>query len=782
MGEMDAIIKEFLTESNENLDQLDRDVVELEKNPHAPELLANIFRTIHSIKGATGFLGFSKLGELTHCGESLLSRVRDGSLALKPEIINGLLALVDAIRKILLEIAEQGQESDFNYSALMDRLISLQQNTHVAQDTLPAPKLPLQGADTILSKPGTTSPSPSEIAPPKISPSAPDNPEKSTQLVDRTVAPAATDELTTESGLGAAVPQEKEHVSRPSSAGSLRVDVEQLDKLMNLVSELVLTRNRILQICLREQEPELCAASQQLNLLTSELQENAAKVRMQPIDIIWQQFPRLVRDLAMQCGKQVLLEMQGEETELDKAVIELMKDPLTHVVRNAVDHGIELPEVRLANGKSPQGNLLLRAFHENGQVNIEVSDDGAGIDLARVRQKAVEGNLITSEQAGLLDESQTMALLFLPGFSTAKEVTNISGRGVGMDVVKTNVEKIGGTVEIQSRIGKGTTTTIRIPLTLAIMQALLLTANGERYAIAQSAVVELARWDKTNVDKIKDTHVYRLHDRLLPLLFLDAELQAATSKPRERTDGNSTIIVLLAKDRHFALVVDEVVDTQEIVVRPLGKLLKGLSAYAGATIMGDGRVALILDVLGVARLGGVTSTVRDPVRSPELALPDATYIYRTHLLVIDTENQRMAIPLSQITRLEEFSRSTVEMIGNRQVIRYCDYALPLFLLAELLPRRNARSLAARGATSNGENIHVVVYVKEGAAVGLVIDHILDIEEDMQVPCKALTRDGMSLPVIAQGQVTTILDLDQILKATTLARPQMPAAQEVSVLI
>jgi two-component system, chemotaxis family, sensor kinase CheA len=339
---------------------------------------------------------------------------------------------------------------------------------------------------------------------------------------------------------------------------------------------------------------------------------------------------------------------------------------------------------------------------------------------------------------------------------------------------------------MHSQIGKGTTTIIRIPLTLAVMQALLVTANGDRYAIAQSAVLELARLDKTDIDKridkIQDTYVYRLHNRLLPLLFLDAELQPArtSSNPLSAdtiADGG-TIVVLLAKDRHFALVVDEVADTQEIVVRPLGKPLKSLSVYAGATILGDGRVALILDVLGVARRGGVTSTVCDRVRPSESAPPDTIRIFQTHLIVMDARNQRLAIPLSQITRLEEFSRSAVEMVGEQQVVRYRNDVLPLFLLADLLPRQDAANHGTRGATIDGQNIHVVVYEKEGASIGLVVSRVSDIEEGIEVPSKASRSDGMSFPVVAQGQVMSILDLDEILKASTLPGLQMPAAQEV----
>ena len=380
---------------------------------------------------------------------------------------------------------------------------------------------------------------------------------------------------------------------------------------MNLVGELVLARNQILQFTATQTDTGFIGASQRLNLVTSELQEGVMKTRMQPIGNLWTKFPRIIRDLSAQCGREVRLEMEGKDTELDKTIIEAIKDPLTHIVRNSVDHGIESPADRIARGKSPQGHLMLRAFHEGGQINIEIADDGAGIDPDRVRQKAVSRGIMTAEQAARLNDHEAVKLVFLPGFSTAEKVSNISGRGVGMDVVRTNIERIGGTVDIQSRIGLGTTLRIKIPLTLAIIPALIVNAGRERFAIPQAALVELVRLEaaqaKERLEHVGGATFYRLRGNLLPVITLHRELRVEGGT----SDGVVSIVVLNADGRQFGLIVDAISDTEEIVVKPLGKQLKRVNVFAGATIMGDGRVALILDVVGLAQQARVITAMRD---------------------------------------------------------------------------------------------------------------------------------------------------------------------------
>ncbi|MGA2694105.1 MAG: chemotaxis protein CheA, partial [Opitutaceae bacterium] len=567
MNDSDDIVKEFLVESHENLDRLDRDLVDLEKHPSDKEILASIFRTIHTIKGTSGFLGFGKLEAVTHVGESLLARLRDGQLSLHPELTTALLAMVDAVRQMLARIEEAGNEGERDDQKLIATLTRLGQSA--APPPTPAPEAssrahlepPLPESSPVELPPETATPIPRDVSAAKVP----------VQELPRTVV-----ELSPEPP---AKPSEPPEASSPQPA-----------------------------------------AGQRLNLIASELQENVMKTRMQPIGNVWGRFPRTVRDVALACGKQVRIQMQGQETELDKTLIEAIKDPMTHLVRNAVDHGVESPDARRSAGKDPVGVLQLRAFHEGGQVNIEISDDGSGLNLAKVAQKAVQKGLISADQAARLSEREAANLVFLPGLSTAEKVTNVSGRGVGMDVVKTNIERIGGTVDLQSTPGKGTSVKIKIPLTLAIVPALMVTSAGERYAIPQVSLLELVGLDgeqaRKGVEMIHGVPVYRLRGRLLPLVYLKQVLKTGPPESAVADDAPTlpeggfervNIVVLQADGRKFGLVVDEISDTEEIVVKPLGRHLKQISVYAGATIMGDGKVALIMDVLGLAQSSSIVA-------------------------------------------------------------------------------------------------------------------------------------------------------------------------------
>jgi two-component system chemotaxis sensor kinase CheA len=480
---------------------------------------------------------------------------------------------------------------------------------------------------------------------------------------------------------------------------------------------------------------------------------------MQPIGNVWGKFPRVVRDLSQTCGKQIDLQQDGEGTELDRTIIEAIKDPLTHAVRNAVDHGIETPVKRLAAGKPETGTLLLRAFHAGGQVNIEISDDGGGLDVARIRARAIERDIVTAERAARMSEREIMHLIFQPGFSTAEKVTNVSGRGVGMDVVKTNIEKIGGTVDLSSRFGHGTTLKIKIPLTLAIIPALIVTSRSERFAIPQVNLLELVRLEgeqaRKSIERISGTMVYRLRGRLLPLVFLDRELELA-GEPTEKDIVN--IVVLQADDRQFGLVVDGINDTEEIVVKPLGKELKGTSTFAGATIMGDGRVALILDVLGVAQRAAVVSaTSRErPSLDKSSQSKGEGEPKETLLLFRVGKAGRMAIPLSMVARLEEIARPTVESAAGREVVQYRGAILPLVDLGREL------SIDATRRDPDA-NLQVIVYSEKGRSVGFVVEQILDVvEETITVRHKA-ARTGVTGSVVIQGQVTDLLDVHGVIQ-------------------
>ncbi|HBE72254.1 MAG TPA: histidine kinase, partial [Planctomycetaceae bacterium] len=537
---------------------------------------------------------------------------------------------------------------------------------------------------------------------------------------------------------------------------TIRVDVSLLDQLMTSVGELVLTRNQILQATAGQPESDLYRTSQRLNLITSELQESVMKTRMQPIGNVWSKFPRLVRDLGAACRKQVRVEMQGKETELDKTIIEAIKDPLTHLVRNTVDHGIESPDRRIEIGKPPEGTLLLKAFHEGGQVNIEIVDDGGGIDPEKIRQKAVEKGLLSQEKADSLSGRDAANLIFLPGFSTAETISNVSGRGVGMDVVKTNIEKIGGTVELQSELGSGTTFKIKIPLTLAIIPALIVTCAGDRYAIPQVNLLELVRLDgrqvHSGIEWINNTPVYRLRGKLLPLVYLREQLHIDRA---ESTDLN--IIVLRADGRQFGLVVDKIIDTEEIVVKPPDEHLKPISVYSGMTIMGDGQVALIIDVIGLAKSAGLGGEALTQESETDVVSDSEQHSETESLLITQIGGKhRFAIRSSQITRLEQVALEQLEWSQGRRVIQYRDDVLPLHSLADSLGIASASDPFAG-------NLRVLVFATQAGNIGVVVDDILDIVEcDMQVladptnPTEAQTRTE-----VINEHLTDLIDLRAI---------------------
>ena len=691
MSELDEVLREFLIECHENLDQLDRDLVILEHDPRHRDVLANIFRTIHTIKGTSGFFDFETLGAITHSGENLLSKLRDGALVVTPEITSGLLALVDAVRAILACIEATGKEGEEDYSALVSRLDSLQeakpQTVTAPPETLDAHDVPLQDAGSGLSE------------------------------------------------------------------TSIRVDVGLLDRLMNLVGELVLARNQILQHASAHKDPVFLGTSQRLNLITTELQEGVMKTRMQPISTIWNRFPRVVRDLALTCGKQIHLTLEGKETELDKSIIEAIKDPLMHLIRNSIDHGIERPADRVAKGKPAEGHLCLRAFHEGGQVNLEATDDGGGIDPIRIRDKAIERGLVTREQASRMSERELLQLIFLPGFSTAAAVTNVSGRGVGMDVVKTNIERISGSIDLHSRPGRGATVRIKIPLTLAIIPALLVHSGGDCYAIPQVSLLELVRLEREQarrgIESLHGAPVYRLRGQLLPIVYFNRELRVEDAPEAKDADAVN-IVVLRADDRAFGLVVDGVSDTEEIVVKPMCQQLKGVPIYAGATILGDGRVALILDVLGLAQHSGVIAEIRDrnlPIVPPAL---ETASRFQSTLLVGLSGDRRMGIPLSQVDRLEEIPRRAIERSGGHEVTQYRGLILPLLRLTDLLSDGRYSPQEELGS------LQVVVCAANGRRVGLVVDRILDVV-DADAPIGA-SAHGIAGSAIIQDRVTDLLDI------------------------
>ncbi|KQW46082.1 chemotaxis protein CheA [Nocardioides sp. Root1257] len=716
MDEIDEIVQEFLVESHENLDQLDRDLVALEREPGSRDLLGSIFRTIHTIKGTSGFLAFGQLESVTHVGENLLARLRDGKMSMSPQTTDVLLAMVDTVRDLLATIEQTGGEGDTDVSVVVGHI------TAILDGKAPEP---------------VAAPAPEPVAEPVVDlvPEAPVVPA----LVPVAQAPVAAEPV---------VEHEDPVHRRTVADSSIRVDVDLLDTLMRLVGELVLTRNQIVRQAGDQQDVDLMRSSQRLNLIASELQEGVMKTRMQPIDNLWSKLPRVVRDLGANCGKQVSLTMVGKETELDRTLLEAVKDPLTHLVRNGVDHGLESPEDRVAAGKPAEGVLTLRAYHQGGQVVVEVSDDGAGIDSEKVAAKAVERGLRTQAQIAQMSPTDVLQLIFVPGFSTAAAVTNVSGRGVGMDVVKTNIEGIGGTIEVESVVGRGTTCRLRIPLTLAIVPALTVECAGDRYAIPQVSLLELVSLDADRaanaVEDINGASVYRLRGTLLPLVRL-AEVLGVES---DRSDGHVVIAVLQAEGKRFGLVIDRVLSTEEIVVKPLGSQMKAIGTYSGATILGDGRVALILDVQALARR---------VLNADALELDDtddhdtrAVTAESLRLLVAGLGGGRkVAIPLSSVTRLENFDQSAVERIGNREVVQYRGGILPVVRLNNYY-----------GAISDreGDELVVVIYTVGDRSVAIAVDEIVDIVDENTEFHAEVTDHGVLGSTLVRDRIVEVLDV------------------------
>ncbi|HTG46466.1 MAG TPA: chemotaxis protein CheA [Actinomycetota bacterium] len=704
--EMDEIVAEFLVESVESLDRLDRDLLTLERDPRSPEVLAGIFRTMHTIKGTCGFLGFGRLERVAHAAESLLAALRDGSLTLTPTVAGSLLATGDALRAMLAEIEATGVDGDDDHDALVDELERLRKGgTAEAVVEAPAPRTPA-------------------------------------------VVPA-----------GAVAPD-----------ASVRVDVALLDGLMTTVGQLVLARNRLAELVGEDAAPELQTAAQRMSAITAELQRSVMETRMQPIATAWAKFPRVVRDLAMTLGKQVRIETEGGETELDRSIVEAIKDPLTHLVRNAVDHGIETPEVRSAAGKPEEGVLRVRAWHEGGQVGIEVTDDGDGIRGDALLQRAVTQGFVSLQQARAMSERDVLDVIFAPGFTTSSEVTNVSGRGIGMDVVKANVERVGGSVEIQTEPGRGTTFKIRIPLTLAIVSAFLVHAGRERYAIPQVNLLELVHVERGAIELLHDAPVIRHRGRILPLVDLARELGEPVVV-FGRDDAEAVpVVVLSAEDRRFGLVVERVGDPSEVVVKPLGALLTGHELFAGATILGDGRVAMILDVVGLARGAGVS----DGAGSAPARGDAAPQQRRAGLLLCAHPTGRIAVPLRIVERLVDRPRlvGSLSLADEDRFLPFGDRSIPLVEIGDLLGERRAVDRPMGGEPA--EEPRQVLIVRDGSRiVGVAVSRAIDVVEE-PLELQPASRPGVRGTIVVDGRPTEVLDLPALLASHGGAAPAVEA--------
>lgn len=740
MSEQDGLLHDFLVESKENLDHLDEELLALEANPEDNELINAIFRRLHTIKGVCGFLDLHKLEAVSHAGETLLGELRSNNLKVTDHIVTLLLTLCDAIRTIVQSIEETKTEGPKSFDQLAAELLAAAKPGEVQA---PAKKeLTLDEEFELLVAQREAEEAALEAS--KNNGATPIQ-ERVAEVVESAPVALPPQVEVAEVASGKAASQET----------SLRVDVQLLDHLMNLAGELVLARNQILQSTKAFTDMNFRAMTQRLNLVTSELQEGVMKTRMQPINTVWSKFPRVVRDLAITCKKQVRLEMYGKETELDKTLIEAIKDPLTHIVRNSIDHGIELPEKRATSGKNPEGCIAMSAFQEGGYVIIEIVDDGAGLNTEKIRERALQRGLISKEKALTMSEADVHRLIFAPGFSTADAVTNLSGRGVGMDVVKSSVEKIGGQVDISSRAGAGSTIRLKIPLTLAIIPALLLTCSGQKFAVPQSAITELVQLSASekngDLSWIGEHPFYKLRGDLLPLLFLSKQLNVE-SKGAD-LDVERVIVVIDVDGCRFGVVVDAVHDTEEIVVKPLGRQLGSLSTYAGATILGDGQIALILDPVVLGREAHIEQrealAVKESVQVSGAQVVDKA----GQLLIVQISSEvRAAIPLDCVKRLEEFAVGNIEHVGTNSVIQYRGSILPLIDVAVTL------GMSTEPWTSG----HVVVVGDGDSLVGLKVQGIMDVSCELSAVKPVHGKPGITSYGVIQGKVIALLDVSYLL--------------------
>jgi two-component system, chemotaxis family, sensor kinase CheA len=786
---MDDLLREFLTETGESLDTVDNQLVRFEQEPNNAKILDNIFRLVHTIKGTCGFLGLPRLEALAHAGETLMGKFRDG-MPVKAEAVTLILGSIDRIKEILAGLEATETEPEGNDQ---DLIVQLHQMVEQGMRAMSAPASPVASAPA------------SPVASSPVAPAAPAQPEMEQgtltyQVLERQLRPGevSLDDLErafreTEAEvapppapkpapLKEAKPVSKKAFLEPEATDgdrvanqSIRVNVDTLEHLMTMVSELVLTRNQLLEISRRNEDTEFKVPLQRLSNVTAELQEGVMKTRMQPIGNAWQKLPRIVRDLSSELGKQIELEMHGADTELDRQVLDLIKDPLTHMVRNSADHGLETPAERSAVGKPEQGTIRLSAYHEGGHIIICIADNGRGLNTARIKAKAVANGLVTEADLEKMTEAQIHKFVFAPGFSTAAAVTSVSGRGVGMDVVRTNIDQIGGTIDIKSVAGQGSSVTVKIPLTLAIVSALIVEAAGDRFAIPQLAVIELVRAranSEHRIERIKDTAVLRLRNKLLPLMHLKKLLKIddGTSSDPE----NGFIVVTQVGSQTFGIVVDGVFHTEEIVVKPMSTKLRHIEMFSGNTILGDGAVIMIIDPNGIAKALGTSVEAGHEIADENAAMRAGAAEQLTSLLVFRAgSTQPKAVPLALVTRLEEIAADKLELSNGRHMVQYRDQLMPLVQMAGV-------SVATSGVQP------ILVFADDGRSMGLVVDEIIDIVEERLHIEVAGGGEGILGSAVIKGQATEVIDVGHFLPmafADWFSRKEMrPSAGAQSVLL
>jgi two-component system, chemotaxis family, sensor kinase CheA len=747
---MDDLLREFLTETNESLDTVDNQLVRFEQDPNNAKILDNIFRLVHTIKGTCGFLGLPRLEALAHAAETLMGKFRDG-MPVTGEAVTLILTTIDRIKEILGRLEATQTEPEGVDQDLIDELHHMVEKGMASMTAAPvvdAAPLIVPTLEREL-RPGEVSldelerafqMTEIEVAPPVAAATA--APEPVVAVIDK-VAPKP---VVKKSVVEIETPEGDKIANQ-----SIRVNVDTLEHLMTMVSELVLTRNQLLEISRRHEDTEFKVPLQRLSTVTAELQDGVMKTRMQPIGNAWQKLPRIVRDLGGELGKQIELEMHGADTELDRQVLDLIKDPLTHMVRNSADHGLETSAERALAGKPEQGTIRLSAYHEGGHIIICIADNGRGLNTERIKAKAIQNGLASEADIEKMSEAQIHKFIFAPGFSTAAAVTSVSGRGVGMDVVRTNIDQIGGTIDIKSVAGEGSSVTIKIPLTLAIVSALIVEAGGDRFAIPQLAVVELVRAranSEHRIERIKDTPVLRLRNKLLPLMHLKKLLQIDDGTNADPENG--FIVVTQVGSQTFGIVVDGVFHTEEIVVKPMSTKLRHIGMFSGNTILGDGAVIMIIDPNGIAQELGASASSQGDIAEENAAARAMAAEQLTSLLVFRAgSSQPKSVPLALVTRLEEIAADKIELSNGRYMVQYRDQLMPLVQMENVTVR-----------TSGTQPI--LVFADEQRAMGLVVDEIVDIVEERLNIEVAGAQPGILGSAVIKGQATEVIDVGHFL--------------------
>ncbi|HWF96907.1 MAG TPA: hybrid sensor histidine kinase/response regulator [Xanthobacteraceae bacterium] len=734
---MDELLRDFLTETNESIDVVDVELVRFEHDPNNAKILDNIFRLVHTIKGTCGFLGLPRLEALTHAAEALMGNFRDGA-SVTSDAVTLILATIDRIKMLLDRLERNQAEEPGDDRDLIIQLSRLATAAHGGASEAAAPAVATltrqTPADPVRSDRGLRDELASVLA------AAADAP--------KSITPAGVGEGRDED----AGSRDDDRSNDKIATKSIRVHVDTLEHLMTMVSELVLTRNQLLEIVRRHEDSEFKVPLQRLSNVTAELQEGVMKTRMQQIGVAWQKLPRIVRDLSTELGKAIELELHGAETELDRQVLELIKDPLIHMVRNSADHGLEMPAVRRAAGKPEKGTIRLSARHEGGHIVIEISDDGAGLSTERIKAAAITRGLATEAQIEKMSEAQIQCFIFAPGFSTAQKVTSVSGRGVGMDVVRANIDAIGGTIDVKSVLGQGTRFGIKIPLTLAIVSALIVESAGDRFAIPQLAVVELVRVRNNSehrIEHIKDAAVLRLRNKLLPLVHLKVLLKI--DEGADCLAENGFIVVTQVGSQTFGIVVDAVFHTEEIVVKPMSSKLRHIPMFAGNTILGDGSVIMIIEPNGIAQSIGNVAIDRDGAAAEQEADRQDTDSGIESMLVFRAGSpQPRAVLLSLVTRLEEVDVRKIESANGRSLVQYRGQLMPL------IPVNDDVRIKSTGKQP------LLVFSDEGRSMALVVDEIVDIVEQRFDIELLSQRPGVLGSALVRGQATEVIDIGHYL--------------------